>query len=256
MPLYLSVTPPERKNALRYTRELANVAYRIGPDSALLRRELPPEVRGGLLSVSDRDAPRIAAPERLCAAVLRECGRRSYRGVVLDFEEAPTPDRRDFARLLCRQLRNTRQPLFVPEGYSVPGAVTLINTAVSGGSFTQRLQEARASYGAIALDVERLAMDFPLPAVSGEGTAMSRERLRKLMEEEKPAVFFSPELCARYFTCLRKGMPRFILFDDADTIRRKLRLGASMGVSAAFVMYPEVEDLLPEIFKGGNSPGI
>ena len=51
-------------------------------------------------------------------------------------------------------------------------------------------------------------------------------------------------------------MPRFILFDDADTIRRKLRLGASMGVSAAFVMYPEVEDLLPEIFKGGNSPGI
>ena len=252
MTLFLSVTPPERKAALRYTRELANVAYRIGPESALLRRDLPPEVRGGLLSVSDRDAPRITAPDRLCAAVLRECGRRSYRGAVLDFEEPPTPDRRGFVRLLCQQLRSVRRPLFVPESYAVPGAVVLINTAVSGGSFQQRLQEARSKYGAIALDVERLAMDFPLPAVTGEGTAMSRERLQKLMEEEKPAVFFSPELCARYFTCLRKGLPRFILFDDADTIRRKLRLGASMGVSSAFVMYPEVEDILPGIFRGGG----
>ena len=252
MTLYLSVTPPERKAALRYTRDLANVAYRIGPESTLLRRDLPPEVRGGLLSVSDRDAPRITAPDRLCAAVLRECGRRSYRGVVLDFEEEPAPDRRGFARLLCQQLRSTRRPLFVPEGYAIPGAVVLINTAVSGGSFQQRLQEAKARYGSIALDVERLVMDFPLPAVTGEGTAMSRERLRKLMEEEKPAVFFSPELCARYFTCLRKGLPRFLLYDDADTIRRKLRIGASVGAAAAFVMYPEAEDILPELFKRGG----
>ena len=82
---------------------------------------------------------------------------------------------------------------------------------------------------------------------------MSRERLQKLMDEAKPAVFFSPELCARYFTCLRKGLPRFILFDDADTIRRKLRTGASVGAAAAFVMYPEVEDILPGIFRANGS---
>ena len=243
MTLFLSVAPPERKAALRYTRELANVAYRIGPESTLLRRDLPPEVRGGLLSVSDRDAPRITAPDRLCAAVLRECGRRSYRGVVLDFEEPPTPDRRGFARLLCQQLRSVRRPLFVPEGYAIPGAVVLINTAVSGGSFQQRLQEAKAKYGAIALDVERLAMDFPLPAVTGEGTAISRERLQKLMEEEKPAVFFSPELCARYFTYVRDGSAHFVLFDDADTLNQKLKTGAGLGVPAAFLMWPEIRDI-------------
>ena len=35
-----------------------------------------------------------------------------------------------------------------------------------------------------------------------------------------PSVFFSHELCAKYFTYQRDGRAHFVLFDDADTIRR------------------------------------
>lgn len=250
MQLFLAVTPQEVRNASRFTRTLVHVAYRIGPSSSLLRRDLLLDTRGGLLSVSDREAPPIDAPDRLAAAVLRECGRRNYSGAVLDFEEPAAPDRQAFAQVLCRQLGAARRTLFVPESYPAPGAVTLINTAVSGGSFSQYLQEAQNRYGRIAMDVQRLAMDFSLPARTGRGTPLSQARLQELMREQSPAVFFSPELCARYFTCLQNGSTHFILYDDADTLLRKIRTGAAQGVGTAFLMYPEVADLLPKLFPG------
>ena len=82
MQIYLAVTPAEAREASRFRCSLAHVAYCIGPDSTLLRQNLLLQTRGGLLSVTDRGAPFVASPERLSAAALRECGRRSYGGVL------------------------------------------------------------------------------------------------------------------------------------------------------------------------------
>ena len=254
MQIYLAVTPAEAQEAARFRCSLAHVAYCIGPDSTLLRQNLLLQTRGGLLSVTDRDAPFIASPEQLAAAALRECGRRGYGGVLLDFEQPPAPDRLAFAQALAKRL--APRPLYVPEGYaSVPGAVSLVCTALSGGSFVQYLQEtaaARGGPGTLALDVQRLRMDFPLPARSGEGSPLSQQEFQALMDRESPAVFFSQDLCARYFTYTREGETHFVLFDDAETLQQKLRAGSAMGFSAAFLMYPEVRDLLPRLFLPGR----
>ena len=235
MQIYLAVTPAEAQEASRFRCSLAHVAYCIGPDSTLLRQNLLLQTRGGLLSVTDRGAPFIASPERLSAAALRECGRRSYGGVLLDFEQPPAPDRLAFAETLARRL--SPRPGYVPESYAAAsGAIPLICTAISGGNFVQRLQEAAAGRdraGGLALDVQRLRMDFTLPAQSGEGRPLSGR-----------------ELCARYFTYARDGETHFVLFDDADTLSQKLRTGGNMGFAAAFLMYPEVQDLLPKLFPG------
>ena len=74
--------------------------------------------------------------------------------------------------------------------------------------------------------------------------------LTALMERRDPAVFYSTDLCAKYFTCTEGGESRFILFDDAGSLRRKIQLGQDMGITAGFLMYPEVSDLLPELFAG------
>ena len=253
MQIYLAVTPEAVREALGFCRNLAHVAYRIGPGSALLRQSLLLQAKGGLLSVSDREAPFIDSPEELRDAVLRECGRRGYSGVLLDFEEAPRRDRAAFVSALAPALSASRRALFVPEGYAgaAPGAVRLLCTAVSGGSFSQYLQEAAAQAGGagrLALDVQRLRMDFRLPARSGEGEPLAGEALERLMERENPAVFFSQDLCARYFTYSRDGQAHFVLFDDADTLNQKLRLGAGMGFQAAFLMWPEVRDVAPRLF--------
>ena len=252
MQIYLAVTPDAYQEASRYCRSIAHVAYRIGPGSTLLRQSVLLKARGGLLSVSDREAPDIGQPEALCAAVLRECGRRGCGGVLLDFEQPPRRDRIRFAQTLSAQLRATRRVLYIPERYAdaVSGAVPLICTALSGGSFRQRLQEAadaRGGAGQLALDVQLLRMDFCLPARTGQGTPLSPDEFRALKEQCSPAVFFSQELCARYFTYTRDGEAHFVLFDDADTLRQKLKVGAAMGFSAAFFMWPEVRDIAGQL---------
>lgn len=112
-----------------------------------------------------------------------------------------------------------RRALYLPERYAegTKNAVSLICAAVSGGNFTERLREAAGQRGGrLALDMERLRMDFRLPAPTGQGEPLSAAALSRLMEQESPAVFFSQDLCARYFTYTRDGECHFVLFDDAE----------------------------------------
>lgn len=252
MQVYLSITPGQLHEASRFTRSFAHVAYRLGPESTLLRQNLLVQTRGGLLSLSDKDAPPVDDPEKLAAAALRECIRRNYGGVILDWENSPRNDLLMLAGTLNKQLSRNRLALYVPEfcAASAPSAAVLVCTALSGGNLSQHLRDAISDRGAgrLALDLERLTMDFSLPCPSGQGRPMQPQELAELMERETPSVFFSPDLCARYFTYSHGGETHFVLFDDGDTLLQKLRIGSSMGAVAGFFQYPEVNDLLPKLF--------
>ena len=63
--LYLAVSPREAQDAARYPCRLAYAAYRMGPESGLLRQSLPLNTQGGLLLLSDREAPPLPDPEAL-----------------------------------------------------------------------------------------------------------------------------------------------------------------------------------------------
>jgi len=254
--IYLAVTPEALPSASVYHNRFAHVAYRIGPECRLLRQNLLLKTRGGLLSLSDRDCPSLSAPERLCRQLQQECAGRNFSGVLADFEDSPTPDRTAFLSMLLRVLTGDRRALYLPEVYAerIPGSVAVICTALSGGDYRQRLEEAAERFDQFALDVQRLCMDFSVPAPDGEGVPLSAADFRRLQEELNPAVYFSEALCARYFTYTREGRGHFVLFDDADTIRQKLRLGRAIGCSAAFLMYPEVKELLPELFHRSSPP--
>lgn len=251
MQLYLAVTPDKLPQASRYTSRLAHVAYRIGPEGRLTRRNMPIQVRGGIMVLGDQGCGVIRDCSALCRDVWRECANRGFNGVLADFELPPNQDRTSFLISLSQVLSRNGKQIFVPEVYGqrVPLAAVTVCTAISGGIFRQRLEDAcRRFDGRVALDLQRLRMDFPLPCPSGEGRPMSREELRELMERLRPAVFYSADLCAKYFTCTHDGTSRFILFDDAGTLQKKLQAGQAMALKTAFVMYPEVEDLLPRLF--------
>ena len=279
--IYFSVTAEDYPACADVGKRFAFVAYRIGEQSELLRRNLPLQTRGGLLCLSDRDAPPVENPGELCAAVLRECSRRGFTGAVLDFEgETGTQNskqektdvssgrnaggtrRKDLcalAGLLDRRLRETGRTLYVPQIYAdaAPEAVMLICTAVSGGNFREYLEEEIGRRGAArcALDVQRLRMDFTLPAPTGEGKPLDAAEFARLSEGK--AVYFSPDLCARYFTATRfhaaqngraqSGEAHFILFDDADTLNQKIRIGEDLGIKTAFFQWPEVQDIAGEL---------
>ena len=253
MQTYLSVTPEDIPQAAQYTLRLVYMAYRIGSGSVLLRQSLP-QVQGGFMAISDQNAPHIERPEQLCAAVLRECGRQRYSGVLLDFEETPCSDRKAFVRRLEADLRNTGTNLYLPESYAegTQSASILISTAISGGSLAERLKEAAAHYGGthrLALDIQRIRMDFSLPALSGEGTPLTMEELRTRMQRESPSLFFSSPLCCRYFTYIHNQRLHFVMLDDTDTIRQKLRTGSELGIRTAFLLWPEVKDIAGELLQ-------
>ena len=119
------------------------------------------------------------------------------------------------------------------------------------GLLRQRLEDAREAFGGrVVLAVERVAEDFFLPSPTGQGIPLTREELRTRMAERAPSVFFSSELCAHYFTYMsRENGAHFILFDDAGSIRKKLRLARSLGMDTAVLAYPQVDDLLPQILE-------
>ena len=259
MQIFLTVTPDQIHKAGRYTRRLAHAAYRVGPEGRLLRQNQLSQAKGGLMVLEDRDCGPIRDRDALCREVWRECVSRGFSGAVADFEQSVSEDRTAFLLALSQLLARGNKRLYVPEAYGplLPLTHVLICTALSGGILQQRLEEAARRFGPgrLALDLQRLRMDFPLPCPSGEGLPLTGEALAALMAEKRPAVFYSADLCARYFTCLREGESHFILFDDAHTISRKIQAGNALGIPTGFLLYPESEDLLPQLFARQGSGG-
>lgn len=252
MQIFIAAAPAEEREAGRYRRPLAHMAYHIGPDSTLLRHNLLLQTQGGLLGLTDHSAPEVADPESLVAAILRECGRRNYGGVLLDFDQ---PQRRDLTALtqtLDRRLQGGRRRLYLPPAYAgaSPAGTVLVETALSGGQFDQYLQEQlQRRKGPSALSMQQMRMEFPLPCPSGVGQSLTEAQLQKITEEHRPSVFFSQDLCARYFTYGQGSQTRFVLYDDAATLRKKLQIGASLGYTAAFLPWAEIKDLASALFS-------
>ena len=93
--------------------------------------------------------------------------------------------------------------------------------------------------------VERLRLDFTLPHSANIRRALTASELRKLREGK--AVYFSQELCARYFTYRRGSENHYVLFDDAQTLRAKAAAAENRGVREGFFMLPEVADIAGEL---------
>ena len=179
MQVYLAVTPGQLQEAARHCRNLAHVAYRIGRG---LHAPAPERAAADPGRAAGRHRPGRALDRRARKSCLPQCSGSADAGAsparCWTFR-VRTADRLAFAKKLASALTQTRRTLYMPEAYgpAVPGAIPLICTALSGGDFAQRLREAALAAGGagrLALDVQRLRMDFTLPARTGEGVPLSR----------------------------------------------------------------------------------
>lgn len=244
MQLYLAAAPRYLPEAGRWGLPIAHAAYTVDGGGRLAALPLPPDLRGGLLLLTGPDSPSLPQPDALCRDILRECLHRGYTGVVVG---AALPDAALTALAdLCSRYGRA---LYVPErsGGALPQARVVVSTALSGGTLRRRMEEAVRRFGSrrMALDLACTRMDFALPAPYGEGAALTAQQLTAL-RGQRP-VFFSPELCARYFTYEQGGMTHFVLFDDADTLRRKIQLGTALDIPVGFLSLPEAAEALPQL---------
>lgn len=252
--LILSVPPDSARAAQETGLPLAHMAYRVGGGPHLFRSNMPVAVRGGLMMMDNVGFDGRGTATPFCHEVMRECTARGFTGAVCDFEGHPVPLLAQIVQELGDLMHRRGWPLYVTEAYAPYSSSTkiLISSAISGGSLQTRLEEAAGLYGAdrIVLAVERVAADFFLPSPTGQGAPLSREDLRRQLDERAPTVFFSTELCAHYFTYMSKqNGAHFILFDDAGSIRKKLQIARTLDIPEAILAYPEVDDLLPELLN-------
>ena len=219
-------------------------AYRLGP--RLLSAVGNAPVQGGLMLV--RDSRECGPAEVLARDILRECLRRNYDGVVLDWYHSST-DRGALTAQMGQLCAQYERRLFVPERYAshAPHATVLLNTAVSGGTLKSCLDEGIRRFGAsrLALDLERMRLDFTLPRTMNVRRPLTAEELRRLREGK--SVYFSDDLCARYFTYRSGSENHYVLFDDAQTLRRKADMAENRGIREGFFMLPEVADITGEL---------
>jgi hypothetical protein len=171
--------------------------------------------------------------------IIRECRLRGCTGVVAGYGYSSVLETMRLAEALGR--RNIRFYIMEESFVSDAGAIAVISTAISGVTLSGRLKAAVRRYGAshIALDFERLRHIFPLPSSDGNGSLLEKEEFDRLLRDSETAVSLSSDLCCKYFTCSESGAQRFVLFDDAETLKMKISLAASLGINEGFVMYPE-----------------
>lgn len=250
MQLYVTATPEQYRPLAGTGFRLCHLAYQIGQDQHLHRQTISRQTQNGLMAISDAALPPIHDSAQLCQEILRECINRRFEGVHADLGPA-APDRAAFLEQLSPLLQRSHKKLFVSAAYGrqISSAYVLINTAISGGTLQAMLSDAFHTFGQqrVALDIERVRMDFLLPSPSGEGVSLQQDALDGLCQTYAPHIFFSHELCAKYFTYQKDGQSHFVLFDDADTIRYKLKLGAASELRYAFLLYSEAADLMDSL---------
>ncbi len=247
IPMLLAVTPDRLGEVTALRRPIAHLAYRVceGPHLYRAGGMVPP--RGGLMAIDSTGFSGGGEPSKFCQEVLRECTARNFRGVVCNFDERRLGVLERVVAQLGDSFSRRNLTLYVPEqyGHCTSYARVMISSALSGGSLQLRLEEAEAKFhGRVVLAVERLCEDFMLPSLSGGGIPLSPTQLASLIDRLRPSVFYSAQLCARYFTYMAQdGTVHFVLFDDKDTITRKIQRAGEIGAVAVMAGWSEIDDL-------------
>ena len=245
--IFLIPIPPQQLRSIQgWNAQPAHLAYRVGQGPHLFRAGGSVPLRGGVMVVGGQGYDGTGPIGPFCQEVVSECSVRGFSGAVLDFDRR-LPPLEQLAGQLDRLFAQRGLQLYVPEtfGHCVAHGRVILSSALSGGSLAQRLEEAAERFGRdrIALSLERSAEDFSLPSPTGSGAPLTRQQLRQQMDTLRPAVFFSRELCARYYTYMNRDTgAHFVLFDDGDTMLRKVEVARQAGVSVFLAPYEDIRD--------------
>ena len=245
--------PPEFSAAAKRPGcAVGHMSYKIGRGFRLYRSRRAPVTDGGFMVLDTTEFIGGGPLAALVADVTDECRRRGFLGVVVDSGKLPgSLAQLALSKTLAKMAAQINLLYFVPESLAESGenAIVKVSTALSGGTLKRHISDAQKKYGArrVALEIERVCMDFMLPSHGGAGRELTKETLNELIERHKSAPLFSLDLMVNYFTYRDNKDVHFVLFDNAKSIEKKLKAGSRAGVEHAFLRYTSIMDIYDHI---------
>ncbi|MFI3255129.1 MAG: hypothetical protein R3Y63_12475 [Eubacteriales bacterium] len=187
------------------------------------------EKSGQIMGIDTLDLSPCGDVAGFCRQVSGVVTQHGFGGVACLFRGGTNPCLEEAVASLAELCCGWGIPLIVPEAYGQVGEYpkVFISTAISGGSLEVRFRQAMEQYGRgrLVMDIEAMGEDFLLPAPKGVGEPLGEDEIYEAIVRENADVFFSSELCARYFTYQNgEHSLRFVLFDDQGSVREKIRL--------------------------------
>lgn len=179
--------------------------------------------------------------------LLFEAKRTKCRGIFADFER-DSDISKELSSKIDKILCDNSIPFFVPlskADYTSHAHITT-DTAISGGSLQDMISEYSNKYGKhrISALLSPLCADFTLPSNNPSGNPLSSDERIALRTQKNSQVFFSKELCAKYFTYMDEdNQGHFVLFDDESTMQDKIDLLSRLGINHFFALYPDVKNM-------------
>lgn len=250
----LAAPPQSSREAGAYGCRVAQLAYGINSMGQLMRHGVPFVKKGCLMAICHDGSPLPDIDSgKFLTQLLREFSTRGYSGIIADFEGSPTQSAADLLAYLSAELEKHKFTFYAPEAYGdIVGKATriIISSAISGGTFTQRVRDAGERFGfdRLTLEAERNCEDFILPSPDGSGTRLSLAELDQLFLDYLPTPFFSPELCTYYFTYRdSQKQSHFVLFDNSSSMKKKISMAENLGIGEAILLYPEINDIARDI---------
>lgn len=223
----------------------AHTGFSVRSDGHLYAADQAASIHGGLLFITFEGMPSNRGCERLASEISFVYRRAGASGIVINGYEDMNAD--NLIGLLNRRLG--AKIYISSEVKSDAGCIRIVSTAVSGGTLSDMLSGYVSKYGAdnIAAAAELVRSDFTLPAFSGSGRELSLSDTQELIQKYRTPSFYSTELETNYFNYRKDGNLHMVLYDNGRSLKRKISLAQSLGISECFLSYSETKSIIENI---------
>lgn len=245
--IYLAVPPENVAEAAELKYGIAYMTYRISGDGHLLRANTIALRKNSIMYLDDNGT--VTGSSQLPSEIVRECTANSFTGVVLDLS-SDFP--RETAISIATACSRHSIKVFVPYQFAYcSDSIVLLSTDISVGSLNTRLTTAIRQYGLnrVALMTDFVRCDYTLPAKEENGQTLSNSQLNALITQYHSPSFYSKDLYTYYFTYRSANKAHLVLYDNAASLRHKLKLGKALGIKTAFMFYPHVKGIINDVLE-------
>lgn len=243
--LFVAVSP--REMGLGKKGREVQMIYRLGAGFRLYQASVCTGVRQGqLMGIDTGETIPLGEEDYFVGQVMAQLRLHGYGGLCCWFPTGGLPALGRGVSMLAEACAREGYLCLLPEAYGDLGESNgvLVSTALSGGDLEGRFRSAMEKYGRhrVVMELEGRGEDFLIPSPQGCGEKKSVAEIHALALEKGAQVFFSKELCGRYFTYENgERSLRFVLYDDSGTAGEKLRLAKIWKIAGVLGRYEEME---------------